>query len=253
MKRPARSRQEIIDRAKAGFEADLFRHDYASIHYDQHQLTALLDLCPLISQKRYLDLGTGNGYVAFALARLSSRISVTGIDIAHRAVVANKERARAKLMGHLDFISYGGTLLPFKQSSFFGAISRYAFHHFPDPDLSAAELFRSLEPGGFCIIADPVPESNDRIDFINRFMALKDDGHVAFRSSFELAAIFEKVGFQPEAHFSTSITFPRELTDDYLRLIADTPDSIRQAYRLRLDRGHVYLTVGVSNICFRRK
>ena len=91
----------------------------------------------------------------------------------------------------------------------------------------------------------------DETDFINKFMAMKDDGHVRFHSAAELGSLFKPAGFSLEKQFSSSITFPREMNSNYERLIAQTPGDILQAYQLRIEENQVYLTIEVLNSCFR--
>ncbi len=244
--------KQVVAKARRGFEKDLFANDYTQIHSDEGHLTSLLSLCQLIQGKHYLDLGTGNGDIAFKLAEQHPHIRVTGIDIVHKAIAANNQKAKAEQYHQLDFISYQGTALPFGGSEFFGVLSRYAFHHFPNPALSAGEIYRILEVGGFCIIADPVPDTRDETDFINLFAALKDDGHVRFHSAAELESLFCRAGFRVEQQFSSSITFPRDMNRDYEQLIAQTPRETLQAYQSRIEGDQVYLTVEVLNTCFRR-
>ena len=55
--------KKIVEKARHGFETDLFAEDYAQIHSDEGHLAALLNLCQIRHGKRYLDLGTGNGYI----------------------------------------------------------------------------------------------------------------------------------------------------------------------------------------------
>jgi ubiquinone/menaquinone biosynthesis C-methylase UbiE len=190
MDNPSATEQQVVAKARQGFEKDLFATDYIQAHSDKGHLANLISFCQLIEGKHYLDLGTGNGYIAFKLVERHPRILVTGIDIVHKAVAANKQKAKAARSDRLDFVSYEGITLPFGGSEFFGVLSRYAFHHFPNPALSAGEIYRVLESGGFCIIADPVPHTRDETDFINRFSALKDDGHVRFYSPAELGLCF---------------------------------------------------------------
>lgn len=244
--------KKIVEKAKQGFEKDLFAEDYAEVHSDKRHLTDLLRLCQIKRGKRYLDLGTGNGYIAFELAKQHPHIFVAGVDIVHKAVAANKRRAKLEGRGHLDFASYEGTVLPFGPSEFFGVLSRYAFHHFPDPALSASEIQRVLEAGGFFIMADPVPEVEDDVEFLNRFAALKDDGHVRFHSAADLESLYRCAGFRVDEQFSSSITFPRRLNGDYERLIERTPREILGAYQLRIEGDQVYLTVEVLNTRFVR-
>ena len=243
--------KQIVEKAKQGFAANLFAQNYSQIHADEKHLTNLLNLCPLVKGKRYLDLGTGNGYIAFEMAKQSPDIFITGIDIVAKAVEVNNQKAKCKKYNHLNFITYQGMELPFDDREFFGVVSRYAFHHFPNPTLAAKEISRIVEQDGFCIIADPVPHRQDRTEFINQFAGLKDDGHVRFYTGEELATLFERTGFRVEEQTTGSITFPREMKREYERLIEQTPRGILQAYQLQIEENLVYVTVEVLNTRFR--
>ncbi len=243
--------KQIIEKAKQGFEADLFAQNYSQIHSDEQHLIDLFNLCQLAKGKHYLDLGTGNGYVAFEMAKQTPDIYVTGIDIVAKAVEANNQKATVEKYNHLNFIAYQGLELPFDDHKFFGVVSRYAFHHFPNPTLSAKEIFRIVERDGFCIIADPVPHRQDKTEFINQFADLKDDGHVRFHTRDEIESIFGGAGFSVEEQTMSSITFPREMKREYEQLIKQTPLKILEAYQLRIEENQVYVTVEILNTRFR--
>ncbi|MDH3464721.1 MAG: class I SAM-dependent methyltransferase [Gammaproteobacteria bacterium] len=244
--------KRVIEKAKRGFEAALFAENYDQIHSDAKHLAALLMLCEFVEGKHYLDLGTGNGYVAFEMAKQSPNVFVTGIDIVVKAIESNNQKARTEQFHNLSFSEYRGMALPFEDRKFLSVLSRYAFHHFPDPLFSAKEIHRVIEDGGFCIIADAVPDGIDSVDFINRFAGLKDDGHVRFYSKEEIESIFEKAGFRVEEQTTSSITFPRRLTTEYRQLVEQMPQKILEAYRMVIEENLIYLTVGVLNTRFRR-
>jgi ubiquinone/menaquinone biosynthesis C-methylase UbiE len=229
----------------------LFAQNYSQIHSDEQHLTTLLNLCQLVKGKRYLDLGTGNGYIAFELARQSPDIFVIGMDIVAKAVEVNNQKAKIEKYSHVNFIAYQGVELPFDDRQFFGVVSRYAFHHFPNPTLAAKEISRIVERDGFCIIADPVPNRQDKTEFINQFASLKDDGHVRFHTGEEIESIFGGAGFRVEEQATSSITFPREMKREYERLIEQTPRGILEAYQSRIEENRVYVTVEVLNTRFK--
>ncbi len=104
--------KQVIEKAKQGFETDLFAQDYSQIHLDKQHLAVLLALCQFVNGKRYLDLGTGNGYVAFALAQQAPDSFVTGIDIVAKAIAANNQKAQTAKLAHVNFIAYQGVVLP---------------------------------------------------------------------------------------------------------------------------------------------
>ena len=64
------------------FDAELHTTAYAETHADAEQLHRLLKALAAGEKQILLDLGTGNGYVAFALTREHPTTQVIGLDIA---------------------------------------------------------------------------------------------------------------------------------------------------------------------------
>ncbi len=246
------SAKEKIQQAKKGFQQDLFAPGYAQIISDEEHLASLMQLSELSSGKRFLDIGTGGGYVAFELHRQNPAISIVGIDIVEKIVAANNKKARESKTDSIEFMDFDGMNLPFDDASFYGAISRYVFHHFPKPAFSALEICRVLEPGGWCIISDPMADPDDDCDFVNRFGALKEDGHVKYYREAELVDLFKEAGLVLESKFTSAITFPRVLDDRYSKLVANTPRRIVERYGIRNEKDAIFITVQVMNIRFRK-
>jgi ubiquinone/menaquinone biosynthesis C-methylase UbiE len=244
--------QDIIRRAKEGFGRDLLTPGYSQLISDAEHLAALLKLCDVLPGQSYLDIGTGSGYVAFALARQHPAASVAGIDIVEEAIAAAAQKARETQAHNLRFTSFAGTQLPFDAGAFHGALSRYAFHHFPLPDLSAREIHRVLKPGGWCVISDPLADEGDDVDFVNAFGALRDDGHVRYYREPALVELFGKAGFTIESKFYSAITFPRAMDERYERLLAQTAARILGLYAVRVEGNQVYITAQIMNIRFRK-
>lgn len=243
--------KQIVAKARQGFGNDLFAQDYHQIHGDDQHLNNLLDMCQYVPGRHYLDLGTGNGYLAFAIAGRSPDSLVTGIDIVSEAAAANNQKARREGNKLLNFVSYSGIRLPFADQRFVGVLTRYAFHHFPNARLAAQEIARVLTADGFCLIADPAPHETDRTGFINQFASLKDDGHVRFYPGRQLATFFTDTGFKIEAQSNSAVTFPRKRNSQYMQLIEQTPQEILAAYQLHIKDENIYVTVPVLNTLFR--
>ena len=155
-----------------------------------------------------MDIGTGGGYVAFEWARRNPAVSVIGLDIVEPAITANNRKARENNCRNLRFMSFTGMSFPFPNAFFHGSVSRYAFHHFPPPDLAAGEIHRILEPTGYCVISDPKADDGDAIDFVNQFAGLRNDGHVRYYRESVLTGLFEKAGLFEEKKFSAPSRFP---------------------------------------------
>ncbi len=70
--------QDLIRESKEGFDSILHKPSYRKVHADDSQLEKLLILLGTWVGKSFLDLGTGDGYIAFEMAKRckSCRIKV---------------------------------------------------------------------------------------------------------------------------------------------------------------------------------
>jgi ubiquinone/menaquinone biosynthesis C-methylase UbiE len=244
--------KDIIDQARRLFDNELHTDEYRGIHADETHLNSLMGLLEILPDKKYMDLGTGNGYLAFEMTNRFPNTQVTGIDIAENSIQQNKIIQQERQTKNLDFIAYGGIRLPAVDGSYWGVISRYAFHHFPDPMTSIKEMYRVLEKRGFVIISDPITYDDDANNFIDQFQKLKKDGHVHFYRQQELDDLFRQGGFYKENQFQSEYTYPRELDITYHRLFEKTSTSILDKYKMNIDETLVYITVTVMNVLYRK-
>jgi ubiquinone/menaquinone biosynthesis C-methylase UbiE len=244
--------EETIRKAKESFEHDLLDPHFARVISDSEHLAHLLRLCELSSGKCYLDIGTGTGYLAFELVRQHTEVFVTGVDIVEQVTALNNQKAQEGSSQRLNFVSYDGMRLPFADGIYHGVVSRYAFHHFPKPDLSAREIYRVLEPNGWCVISDAMADAADEADFVNEFAALKNDGHVRYYTETALEELFKQAGFEVDAKFYSAVTFPRETDERYEKLLMKTGTRVLGLYKTRVEKNLIYLTVPVLNVRFRK-
>ena len=242
--------QTLITEAARAFDAELHTSDYAEIHADAAQLERLLTYLEARPHQSLLDLGTGAGYVALALAQCCPTSNVIGLDIARRSIERNNTIAFEKDLTNIHFQVFTGIELPFENDFFDGVISRFAFHHFPRPDVTLAELRRVIRTPGRLVIADAVRSDVDDTDFINDFQHLKQDGHVEMLRVQDLIALFERHGFELRDSFSSALSFQRQRGPEYDALIDTTPASVLDAYRLVCARDQMYLTFPIFNAVF---
>ncbi|MDR1275560.1 MAG: methyltransferase domain-containing protein [Candidatus Accumulibacter sp.] len=98
-----------------------------------------------------LDLGSGRGIAAFALAR--DGWETTALEPDPSALVgAGAIRALARQSGvEIGVVEAWGERLPFDDGSFDLVHARQALHHAKDLKALCAEIGRVLKPGGLCI------------------------------------------------------------------------------------------------------
>ena len=98
-----------IEKARVSFEAELHSAEFRRVHADDARLKLLLGFLAIAPGGTYLDLATGNGYVAFAIAGRGCR--VTGLDVAAAVIETNTALARENGLANVAFEVTGGVAL----------------------------------------------------------------------------------------------------------------------------------------------
>ncbi|MDJ0956776.1 MAG: methyltransferase domain-containing protein [Arenicellales bacterium] len=240
--------KELIAQAARAFDAELHTDAYRVTHADQIQLSRLLSYVPKGHNQVFLDIGTGAGYVAMALAKQYTSSKVIGVDVAEKAIRRDTEVASDQGLSNLQFQTFDGITLPFADGLFDGVFCRYAFHHLPLPLTTLSEIHRTLrEPGKF-VFSDAVRSEVDSVDFINKFQSLKNDGHVRMATTNDLLQVFEQHGFILKDSFRSSIWFDRNLNSSYGKLIEATPEQVLRAYDLSIEGNEIRLRFEILNV-----
>lgn len=135
--------------------------------------------------ERALDVGTGAG--AFALALASLVREVVGLDIVPELLARARERAPA----NAEFVLGDATALPFDSGSFDLATSARTLHHTPRPERVLAELTRVLRPGGTMLVLDQIaPADPAAAEELNRFEVARDPSTTRVLADAELRRLF---------------------------------------------------------------
>ena len=239
-----------IEAARRSFNDELLSPDYPSIHHHDSQIDRMVGFLAPRPGGTYLDLATGIGAMAFAIAGHQPKAQVFGIDIADQAISRNREVAREEAVTNLEFRLANGRTIDFPDATFDGISCRYALHHFPEVDITLANVRRVLKPGGEFAVADAIRHPGDEGDFINAFQALKPDGHVRIYGATDLVELFGRHGFEAQAEFGSTITFCRELNEDYRNLIAATRPDVLTNYGVGVDDEQVTITFEILTLRF---
>lgn len=144
-------------------------------HTHGADLAALLDALRLPAVSRVLDVATGTGHTALALAALGHQ--VVGVDLTEAMLQdARALAAERGLTASVSFVVGDASQLPFDDGTFQVVTSRRAPHHFADLPGFLAEAFRVLTPGGRLGIADLTADDVD-VDALNDLERLRDPSH----------------------------------------------------------------------------
>lgn len=124
-----------------------------------------------------LDVGTGKGLMATALARTGLDVVSVDVDAAEQAVAAALA-AEAGASGRIRFVRADGACLPFREDRFGCAVMMDMLHHLDDPAPVLREMARVVRPGGVIIVADFSEAGFDLVARVHR-----EEGHEHPRSN----------------------------------------------------------------------
>jgi SAM-dependent methyltransferase len=136
--------------------------------------------------ERAVDVGTGAGTLAFALAPLVKE--VVGVDVVPELL----EAARGAAPANVTFVEGDATALPFARASFDLGGTRRTLHHIARPELVVAELARVVRPGGTVLVEDQIAPIDPLAGLaLDRFERSRDPSHTRLLPDVDLRSLFD--------------------------------------------------------------
>lgn len=154
-----------------------------------HLAAEVRDFVRASGEERALDVGTGAGALALALAPIVRE--VVGLD----PVPELLELARARASANAEFVEGDGTALPFPDGHFDLAGTHRTLHHVDRPDRIVAELARVTRPGGHVLVIDQLAlDDKAAAAALHEFETVRDPAHERLLTGAELRELFAANG-----------------------------------------------------------
>ncbi|GAA0612773.1 class I SAM-dependent methyltransferase [Virgibacillus siamensis] len=194
----------------------------SSTHATGEDLSLMINWLNPDSTQHVLDIATGGGHTAKKLAPYVKQITAT--DITETMLINT-----AAHLTDLNNISYqvaDAENLPFESNTFDIVTCRIAAHHFPNPGLFIAEVYRILKPDGeFLFIDNIAPENSTHDTFVNSLEKMRDYSHVRSRSISEWKELLVKQNLKTRMETTRKKTLPYQ---EWVRRTLDKEDKIKE-------------------------
>lgn len=172
---------------------------------------------PPVPGTKLIELGCGPGFYSCRLARRYPQISVTGVDRSEKQLAWARGRARKLPVTNCRFQLVNVLEIPYPDDHFDALVVARLFTVLAKRERAMAEMYRVLQSGGRCLVAEP---------------------RQAFRASIPLIAMWI---LARATHFGNGYREPRQAQvmafADFARLCAKPPWKKCECWR---DRGYQY-------------
>jgi ubiquinone/menaquinone biosynthesis C-methylase UbiE len=197
---------EQKERVQAQFGRAAAAYATSDVHARGDSLAMLLELVRPHAGWTALDVATGAGHTALAIAPHVARVVAT--DLTAEMLAETTRLARERGVANIETRRADAEALPFPDAAFDLVTCRLAFHHFPHPETALAEFARVLRPGGLLGFADNIAVEDTRgAAAYNAFEKLRDPSHHEVLPLSRLISLLERAGLHVEATRSLSKEF----------------------------------------------
>lgn len=214
---------------------------------DRSALQLLVEFSAAAAQDTVLDVACGGGNVVCAFAPVVRH--ATGIDVTPAMLERAKSVAREQSLSNVSWDQGDVTSLPYPDGAFTIVVTRFSFHHFPDPLAVLGEMKRVCASGGRILVADMHASADPaQAAEFNRMERLRDPSHVRALPLLELEALFPAAGLprarvafyelRDELENLLARSFPNPGDDDRIRnIFASSANDNRLGIPIRIDDG----------------
>lgn len=190
MKTPEQEARRVFGQRAAAYTT-------STAHTDAEVLADVVRMSSPKPHWSVLDVATGTGHTAFALAPHAA--SITGIDLTPEMLTEARKLATAESANNVSLCLADVHHLPFKDGSFHLITCRRAAHHFSSIARALGEMKRVLREEGRLVIDDrSVPEDDFVDSCMNELDRYHDESHVRQYRPTEWRRMLEDLGLLVE-------------------------------------------------------
>ncbi len=196
----------MTEDVRSSFARVAANYTRAKYHSSPEGLREVLELARPQLGDLALDVATGTGHVALALAPHVRR--VYGLDLTREMLDQARRVTVERDVMNVEWVIGDAVRLPFADETFDLYTVRAAPHHFPDVDNFLHEAYRVLRPGRHAVFVDCAPPMPAR-DVLHEVEKRRDPSHVMSMTVEEWVERLEHAGFEVDS------AIPRELDWDF--------------------------------------
>ena len=189
----------IKARVQAQFARTAANYVTSVNHATGDDLGRLVALAAPTANDLALDIATGGGHTALAVARAGSQTIATDFTAAMlrtaRTFITASGTGAKSGAGEVQYALADAERLPFADRAFTLVTTRIAPHHFPNPQAYIREVARVLLPGGRFLLEDSVVPEGTAGDFLNMVEKIRDHSHVRSLALREWVTLLENAEF----------------------------------------------------------
>jgi ubiquinone/menaquinone biosynthesis C-methylase UbiE len=192
---PETQLSDVHARVQAQFGVAASAYTTSAGHGDPMLLQRVVELASPQPRDRALDIATGAGHTALALA--AHVAEVVAYDITQQMLEETARNAAARGLRNVTTRQGAAEKLPFANASFEIVAVRQAPHHFADIHAAIREMARVVKPQGRVVIIDSRAPEDDELDCaFNYIEKLRDPSHVRNWRPSEWRAMIRATGLR---------------------------------------------------------
>jgi len=258
-----REQTAVHERVQSQFGAAAAAYGSSLVHADASALERVAELAGPKPDDVALDIATGAGHTALALAPRVA--SVIAYDLTAEMLLETRRNADARGLTNIETKQGTAEKLPFPDSSFDIVTVRQAPHHFADARGAIREMARVARHGARVVIVDSTsPEDPVLAAQWDHMERLRDPSHVqnyspsqwrAMVADAGLRVFSEEIGYATEngrpmdfAAWTRRINTPTEAVEELTRLFRNATPALAESLRIEVVNDAIFFCVPVITI-----